>query len=610
MPSMQNVPAVQSRLIAITHMLQGGRLGEAEQACQALLAGAPNHPDAVHMLGLIREQAGDASAGEQLVRKSLSLEPGNAQYLLNLAHLLRRRGRLPEAAQAYRQSLARTPAERAARYSLAVTLSDLGQHADAERECRTLLEQGAEDADAWALLAFVLGDQGRLPEAELAYRRALSIDDKHVFAHHNLGSLLSRMERAEEALAALERARALGASGFELNFNRGRTLSLLYRLDEAERAFIEALKLRPFDIDAQVNLARLRFMRADAAFARDIAAAATAQPGNVPLQTAFATVLKGAGAVELAERHLRQSMRERGALPELRSLLAQLLHEAGRLAEAETEALEAAAARPGDSLIIDTLVLILLSRGRAHDALAFLVPQRRREPLVQSWIAYEATAARLLGRDEYRELYDYDWLVRCFELEPPPGWTSMAELNAALRAALQPRHQLALHPLDQSLRHGSQTTRNLLSEDDAAIKAVLRAFEQPIAAYLRELGDAPSHPLAARNRGSAAITGAWSVQLNREGFHVNHLHPQGWISSAYYVNVPAEVQDPALKSGWLKFGETRFPVPGATPERFIQPVPGRLVLFPSYMWHGTNPIHGREPRLSIAFDAIPNLDAR
>ena len=214
--------------------------------------------------------------------------------------------------------------------------------------------------------------QNRLPQAEAAYRRALSIDDKHALAHHNLGSLLSRMERAEEALTVLERARALGGGGFELDFNRGRTLEPAVSARGSRARIRRCAQLRPFDIDAQVNLARLRFMRADPAFARDFAAAAAAQPGNVPLQTAFATVLKCAGEVELAERQLRQSMSARGALPELRSVLAQLLHEAGRLPEAETEALEAAAAKPGDALIIDTLVLILLSRGRAEDALAFL----------------------------------------------------------------------------------------------------------------------------------------------------------------------------------------------------------------------------------------------
>ena len=66
-----------------------------------------------------------------------------------------------------------------------------------------------------------------------------------------------------------------------------------------------------------------------------------------------------------------------------------------------------------------------------------------------------------------------------------------------------------------------------------------------------------------------------------------------------------EVKDEVRKSGWIKFGEPRFPLPGALPERFVQPEAGRLVLFPSYMWHGTNPIIGDEPRTTIAFDAVP-----
>ena len=72
-----------------------------------------------------------------------------------------------------------------------------------------------------------------------------------------------------------------------------------------------------------------------------------------------------------------------------------------------------------------------------------------------------------------------------------------------------------------------------------------------------------------------------------------------------YVDVPDEIKDTTTKSGWIKFGEPRYPVPGLQPERFIQPRPGRLVLFPSYMWHGTNAIFGDDPRLAIAFDIKP-----
>ena len=35
------------------------------------------------------------------------------------------------------------------------------------------------------------------------------------------------------------------------------------------------------------------------------------------------------------------------------------------------------------------------------------------------------------------------------------------------------------------------------------------------------------------------------------------------------------------------------------------PEPGLLVLFPSYMWHGTVPFHDTAARTTIAFDVIP-----
>jgi tetratricopeptide (TPR) repeat protein len=290
----------------------------------------------------------------------------------------------------------------------------------------------------------------------------------------------------------------------------------------------------------------------------------------------------------------------------MRSALATLLQEAGRLKEAELEALEAAAERPQDPAIIENLVAILLARGSAAEAMKFIAPQRQRVPNEQRWIAYEATAARLTGASLYRELYDYGRLARSYTLEAPPGWSSIEELNEALATTLASRHRFAAHPFDQSLRQGSQTAHNLLADTNPAIQALVKAFQGPIEDYCQAMGVDPGHPLSRRNRGPASISGAWSVRLQRGGFHVNHVHPEGWISSAYYVAVPDEVQDTNNKSGWLKFGETRLPVPGAGPEHFVQPRAGLLVLFPSYMWHGTTPILGIEPRMTVAFDAVPD----
>ena len=58
--------------------------------------------------------------------------------------------------------------------------------------------------------------------------------------------------------------------------------------------------------------------------------------------------------------------------------------------------------------------------------------------------------------------------------------------------------------------------------------------------------------------------------------------------------------------GGLKFGEPDIDL-GADGEarRKIQPSTGRLVLFPSYMWHGTVPFESDEPRMTVSFDVVP-----
>ena len=81
----------------------------------------------------------------------------------------------------------------------------------------------------------------------------------------------------------------------------------------------------------------------------------------------------------------------------------------------------------------------------------------------------------------------------------------------------------------------------------------------------------------------------------------------GWISSAYYVTLPdAVLHSGEDRQGWLKFGESNLNL-GAR-DRFEheeRPAVGRLVLFPSYFWHGTVPFIDDGMRLTIAFDVIP-----
>jgi hypothetical protein len=61
-------------------------------------------------------------------------------------------------------------------------------------------------------------------------------------------------------------------------------------------------------------------------------------------------------------------------------------------------------------------------------------------------------------------------------------------------------------------------------------------------------------------------------------------------------------------AGCLTLGDSTSPTldVGLPPFRTVEPRPGRLVLFPSYMWHGTRPF-GKGERVTVAFDvAVPS----
>src|SRR5262249_10505609 len=162
-----------------------------------------------------------------------------------------------------------------------------------------------------------------------------------------------------------------------------------------------------------------------------------------------ATILRRAGDLTGAERLFRDLLARTPEPPEARAALAQVLYEAGHLEEARTHAAEAVRALPADQAAnsIETLIGILLGLGRPDEALPLIHQQRLRQPRVQSWIAYEATAARLLDLPLYRDLYDYDRFVQCYDVEPGAGWASITEFNAALLRSLDARHRFAVHPL-------------------------------------------------------------------------------------------------------------------------------------------------------------------
>ncbi len=478
-----------------------------------------------------------------------------------------------------------------------------GNFAAAEKIARIVVAQ-QPSAGAFEVLAGSLRAQERLEEALAAIDKAVALDPHGAVVVHSRAFILARLGRFAEALPLYDQLIARGVAQAALWLNRSVALLGLTRDADAEAALADGVRRWPQDLGLQNMLASLRWMRGNGeTFARDFETAVQRQPDALALRMGYADLLRRADLRQPAERVLREGlMRAPGSGP-LQGALGVLLDEGGCTGEALPLLRAAVADAPQVAFLRGNLASALLRLARPDEALRELAPLRAAQPLNGEWISYEAMAYRQIGDPRYHELCDYDAMVQAFDLEAPKGFANLAAFNAALRESLERLHVLETHPLDQSLRHGSQTTRSLLTIDDATIKQYLSALEEPIRAYIATM-KAPNHPWSGRKSGAFKLSGCWSVKLKAKGYHVNHLHPEGWISSAYYVSLPDVTKSGDSQEGWIKFGEPRWPTPGCGVEKVVQPKEGRLVLFPSYMWHGTIPFSSGE-RLTAPFDVVP-----
>jgi uncharacterized protein (TIGR02466 family) len=263
---------------------------------------------------------------------------------------------------------------------------------------------------------------------------------------------------------------------------------------------------------------------------------------------------------------------------------------------------------PNDTNGIANFATTVLRAGDPQRALKLLSGGLQRSPTDQSILALMSVAFRGMNDPRDAWLMGYDTLIRVFDLEPPEGYTDSESFNRDLNAQLNAVHTDKREYPDQTLRGGTQSSGDLFTgRNGGGPVATLKAqIDAAVQRYIAELGDDARHPLLGRKRQSFDYAGSWSSRLHDGGSHTNHTHTRGWISSAYYVAVPDAVADVSAQQGWLKFGEPNFDarLPEAV-KRTVQPKPGRLVLFPSYMWHGTVPFHDAAARTTIAFDVIP-----
>ena len=363
-------------------------------------------------------------------------------------------------------------------------------------------------------------------------------------------------------------------------------------------AAVEALELllgpNPTWIAGLELLMRLRWQCGDQeGFAADYERAFAIAPRDMALWRSLILTLTQADKYELALDLVLRGRRQAGPNVVFDANEAVCRSELGQFEAAEP--MFARLASLDDATIRLRHVRHLLRTDRIAEA-AELAGSMAKTPTAFMFWPYLSIAWRLLDDPRWQWLEGDDRLVGVYDL----GLESLEALAERLRSLHRTTHQ----PLEQSVRGGTQTQGNLFQRIEPEFRALRSAIVAAVERHVAQLPPPdPDHPtLRVRRDTRVRFSGAWSVRLTGGGHHANHIHPAGWFSSALYVALPEPEARGEPPAGWLTLGvpqaELGIDLP---PIRRVEPKPGRLVLFPSTLWHGTVPFEAGE-RLTVAFD--------
>ncbi len=224
---------------------RAGRLAEAEGLYRQVLAQQPQHPEALHLLGLVAQKTGRSELAADLMRRSISSKPQIAEFHVNLGVVLASQGRHDQAMAAFRQALALKPDSAEAHYNLGLALGELQRWEESLAAFGRAVAGKPGLAEAHHRMGRILLKMDRYEEAAAAFRLALTLKPDDANSANGLGLALSAGRNSEEAVGFFRQAIAIDADFFAAYNNLGNTLNLLNRHEEAIEVFQRAMGINP-----------------------------------------------------------------------------------------------------------------------------------------------------------------------------------------------------------------------------------------------------------------------------------------------------------------------------------------------------------------------------
>ena len=602
-----NIADLMPQLQRAQAMLQSGQAAQAWLLLAPLRAAIDRHGQALRLYALIAQQVGRIEDAADALKRIAALEHNPPEILGALADLLGKAGRHEEALACWDRLVARHPELADAHLNRAITAANAGKHDLAIEAADAGLKRFPGHARLLATKAMALKNVGHIAESVELFNEAVAADPGRALTRHNQAVALRAACQFEEACEAYSEAARLGMTGAQFHANWAAAALEAGHVDQSVELYEKALSEDPSHEESRRGLTRLRieYQSGQGAFAH-YEQAAHDQPGDPKTWFAWASALianrQSAEALEVAERGLAINASS-WDLQVAKSFAQGMI---GDAATALNELDSLLSGEPDESAFQSLITQIALRAGRPERAAAILEKQVARNSADQLAWSLLGLAWRLLDDPREQWLCDYERLVMVVDVPAADGGLDATAYAEKVAAMLDPLHVTRSEPGDQSLRGGTQTSGSLFARPDSDIQRFREAVTLAARRAVAKLPDDPTHPFLRRKSDQFGFSGSWSVRLSAGGHHVSHVHPEGWMSSAYYARLPSSDQEASARhEGWIQFG-----VPPEhldielAPRRIVEPQPGRLVLFPSYLWHGTIPFSAGD-RLTAAFDYQP-----
>ena len=588
-------------------LIQNHQYADAEALLIPLLNQSGADADVWQLIALARKGQFDLTGAEIAFKQSIELHAAPA-VVTNLGNLYRQMDREQDALDCYNRALEAAASHLPARVNKGRSLLALSKLEEATTLYTDILEELPEHTNARVGLAQSLQRSGQHRAAMLHYEKILAHEPENAAALNGLGVIQKISGRLADACNSLKRAAASAPDAAEVRINLASALALSGEETESINEYREALRLDPLNPDLHDWFNGYLSTLAHPEYLHSYAEALYQHPSAGPLAIAFARKL-------LLEEKGEKALQVLAAVPidgeQTRAYLAcersHILREMGEYDEAVSAAREAHHLLP--SLPRNTLELataIMAAGADYEEAVACARPLILSGTSGQDTWATYATALRYAEhRDEYDQLVNYEKYVGMRHIETPEGYDNLTAFLQALREDLKALHITRHHPVGQSLQHGTQTLDDLFSREESIIYALKVVLTNAIQAFAQGFPPSAEHPVSSRYTGRITFSDSWSVLLRKMGFHKNHYHSRGWLSSALYLTVP-DVISAGGKEGWIKFGEPGFRAREPLgPEHWLQPEEGALAIFPSYLWHGTEALQSNVERMTVGFDVLP-----